>query len=88
MSFNASKLSCLAYTGVEDGNHLFFYNSGDDNAAVVTGAGYFSDAADLGAKSGDIVFVTNIPLMCALEVQEDGSVNSVAVDVDTASPVS
>lgn len=55
MSYSNTGLRCLV-SGVSGGPGLWVYTSADAHTDV-DGAGYFSDGADFGLKSGDIVVV-------------------------------
>ena len=56
MTYATTNPPCLLVKRVGDSGGLWWYSSADAIAAV-DAAGYFSNAGDLGMKSGDCVFI-------------------------------
>jgi hypothetical protein len=65
MAYSATNSPCLVFSPAVSvargtnvtGVNIFTYNSAD-SLATVQGAGYFTNASELGMKVGDIVFVS------------------------------
>lgn len=58
MTYAATNPPKLIATGLAGRGNIWQYRS-TDAAATVDGAGYITNASDLGMKAGDIVFVTD-----------------------------